>query len=479
MPQQSPSETAPSGFRRSLSLLDGTMLVAGSMIGSGIFIVSADIVRMTGSAAGLVLVWLISGFMTIAGALSYAEFAAMFPKAGGQYVYLREAWGRLPAFLYGWSFFAVIQTGSIAAVGVAFAKFAAYLMPALGDDRVLLQLGGFRINAAQCVSIVVVLVLTFVNVCGVNYGKWIQTVFTIAKIAAVLALIVLGMLLGANASVWQANWGGLWERAAATPQGLSLALLPAIAVAMVGALFSSDSWHSAASVADEIRNPRRNVGLSLFLGAALVCSLYLVANLMYLAVLPLDGIALAASDRVGVAAAQVAFGSAGTVVMALLIMVSTFGCVNGLVLAGARVYYSMARDGLFFARAAELNRKAVPGWALWAQAVWACLLCLSGRYGDLLDYVILATLIFYVLAIAGLFRLRRTRPDLDRPYRAFGYPWLPALYILLATAIGLSLLVWKPAYTWPGLLIVLLGVPVFYTLRGREPQRGGVAAERE
>lgn len=469
MTQQATSDTQSEGFRRSLGLLDGTMLVAGSMIGSGIFIVSADIVRTTGSAAWLVLVWLISGFMTIAGALSYAEFAAMFPKAGGQYVYLREAWGRLPAFLYGWSFFAVIQTGSIAAVGVAFAKFAAYLVPALADSNVLLQWGGFRINAAQCVAIVVVLLLTFINARGVHYGKWIQTAFTIAKIAAVLALIGFGLLLGANASVWQANWTGLWERTAATPEGLSLALLPAIAVAMVGALFSSDSWHSAASVADEIRNPRRNVGLSLFLGTALVCSLYLVANLMYLAVLPLAGIAHATSDRVGVAAAQAAFGSAGTVGIALLIMVSTFGCVNGLVLAGARVFYSMARDGLFFARAATLNRQAVPGWALWAQAAWACALCLSGRYGDLLDYVILATLIFYVLTIAGLFRLRRTRPDLERPYRAFGYPWLPALYILFASAIGVSLLIWKPAYTWPGLAIVLLGVPVFYALRGGDP----------
>jgi APA family basic amino acid/polyamine antiporter len=467
MTQQADSDTPSEGFRRSLGLLDGTMLVAGSMIGSGIFIVSADIVRTTGSAAYLILVWLISGFMTIAGALSYAEFAAMFPKAGGQYVYLREAWGRLPAFLYGWSFFAVIQTGSIAAVGVAFAKFTAYLVPALGDDNVLLQLGAFRLNAAQLVAIVVVLVLSFINARGVQYGKWIQTGFTLAKIAALLALIAFGLLLGAKADIWQANWASLWERGAATPDGLQLALPAAIAVAMVGALFSSDSWHSAASVADEIRNPRRNVGLSLFLGTALVCSLYLIANLMYLAVLSLPDIAHAPADRVGVAAAQAAFGSAGTVGIAVLIMVSTFGCVNGLVLAGARVYYSMARDGLFFARAGTLNRQGVPGWALGIQSFWACVLCLSGRYGDLLDYVILATLIFYVLAIAGLFRLRQTQPDIERPYRAFGYPWLPALYIVFASAIGVSLLIWKPAYTWPGLVIVLLGVPVFYLLRGK------------
>lgn len=467
MTQQAAGDTQPEGFRRSLGLLDGTMLVAGSMIGSGIFIVSADIVRTTGGAGWLVLVWLISGFMTVVGALSYAELAAMYPRAGGQYVYLREAWGRLPAFLYGWAFFAVIQTGSIAAVGVAFAKFTAYLAPSLGDGNVLLQLGGFRINAAQLVAIAVVLLLSFVNARGVQYGKWIQTGFTLAKIAALLALIAFGLLLGANAAVWQDNWAQAWQRPAASSSGLALALLPAIAVSMVGALFSSDSWHSAASVADEIRNPRRNVGLSLLLGTVLVCSLYLIANLMYLAVLPLSGIAGAEADRVGVAAAQAAFGPAGTVLIALLIMVSTFGCVNGLVLAGARVYYRMARDGLFFARAGRLNANAVPGWALGLQALWACVLCLSGRYGDLLDYVIFATLIFYVLTIAGLFRLRRTRADIERPYRAFGYPWLPALYIVFASVIGLSLLIWKPAYTWPGLAIVLLGVPVFQLLRAR------------
>lgn len=467
MTQQAAGDTQPEGFRRSLGLLDGTMLVAGSMIGSGIFIVSADIVRTTGGAGWLVLVWLISGFMTVVGALSYAELAAMYPRAGGQYVYLREAWGRLPAFLYGWAFFAVIQTGSIAAVGVAFAKFTAYLAPSLGDGNVLLQLGGFRINAAQLVAIAVVLLLSFVNARGVQYGKWIQTGFTLAKIAALLALIAFGLLLGANAAVWQDNWAQAWQRPAASSSGLALALLPAIAVSMVGALFSSDSWHSAASVADEIRNPRRNVGLSLLLGTVLVCSLYLIANLMYLAVLPLPGIAGAEADRVGVAAAQAAFGPAGTVLIALLIMVSTFGCVNGLVLAGARVYYRMARDGLFFARAGRLNANAVPGWALGLQALWACVLCLSGRYGDLLDYVIFATLIFYVLTIAGLFRLRRTRAEIERPYRAFGYPWLPALYIVFASVIGLSLLIWKPAYTWPGLAIVLLGVPVFQLLRAR------------
>ena len=454
-------------FHRSLGLLDGTMLVAGSMIGSGIFIVSADIARNVGSAGWLVVVWLISGLMTVIGALSYGELSAMYPKAGGQYVYLREAWGRLPAFLYGWSYFAVIQTGSIAAVGVAFAKFAAYLFPPLGDQNILFAAGGFTLNAAQLVSIALIVFLTFVNGRGVNYGKWIQTSFTLAKIASVLALIVFGVALGASGQTWDANWATAFERAPSAPDALLLALVPAIAVSMVGALFSSDSWNSVTFIAGEIRDPKRNVGRSLALGTIIVCTLYIVTNLMYLAVLPLADIAHAPADRVGVAAAQAAFGPIGTIIIALLIMVSTFGCVNGLIMSGARAYYSMAQDGLFFAPAGRLNARAVPGWSLAVQAVWASTLCLTGRYGDLLDYVIFATLIFYVLTIAGLFRLRRTQPGAERPYRAFGYPWLPALYMLLASAVGIGLLIWKPAYTWPGLGIVLLGVPIFYVLQRR------------
>lgn len=456
-------------FHRSLGLLDGTMLVAGSMIGSGIFIVSADIARNVGSAGWLVVVWLISGLMTVIGALSYGELSAMYPKAGGQYVYLREAWGRLPAFLYGWAYFAVIQTGSIAAVGVAFAKFAAYLFPALGDQNVLFAAGGFSINAAQLVSIALIVFLTFVNGRGVEYGKWIQTSFTLAKIAAVLALVAFGVAFGASAETWNANWSNAFDRTSLTADTLMLALLPAIAVSMVGALFSSDSWNSVTFIAGEIRDPKRNVGRSLALGTIIVCTLYVVANLMYLAVLPLAEIAHAPADRVGVAAAQAAFGPVGTTIIAVLIMVSTFGCVNGLVMSGARAYYTMARDGLFFAPAGNLNARAVPGWSLAVQAVWASALCLTGRYGDLLDYVIFATLIFYVLTIAGIFRLRRTLPGAERPYRAFGYPYLPALYMLLASAIGIGLLVYKPAYTWPGLGIVLLGVPIYYVLQRRKP----------
>ncbi len=471
------SDNHATEFKRSVSLLDATMLVAGSMIGSGIFIVSADIVRNVGSAGMLLLVWIISGAMTVIGALSYGELSAMYPRAGGQYVYLREAWGKLPAFLYGWAFFAVIQTGTIAAVGVGFAKFAAYLFPAVSDQHVLFQAGGFKLNAAQLVSIALVVLLTWVNSRGIREGKLIQTVFTLAKILAVIGLIGFGLLLGAKSELWAANW------AAAAPVNppqadLSpylLAAFAAISVSMVGSLFSSDAWNSVTFIAGEINNPKRNVGLSLFLGTIMVTTLYVLANVMYLAVLPLDGIAHAEADRVGVAAAQAAFGPIGTTLIAILIMVSTFGCVNGLVLSGARVYYTMAQDGLFLRRAGTLNANAVPGWGLWAQGVWASVLCLSGRYGDLLDYVIFAVLIFYILTIAGIFRLRSTRPEIERPYRAFGYPFLPALYILSAAAIAVALLIWKPAYTWPGLGLVLLGVPIYYVLRARNADRVGQA----
>ena len=456
-------------FKRSLGLLDGTMLVAGSMIGSGIFIVSADIARTVASPALLVFVWVLTGVMTVICALSYGELSAMYPRAGGQYVYLREAYNRLTAFLYGWAFFAVIQTGTIAAVGVAFAKFAAYLVPSLSDQNVLATVGGFKLNAAQLVSIALVLLLTWVNSRGINGGKWIQTSFTLAKIAAVLALVACGLLLGARAELWEANWSipALNLGADGGVGALGIPLLAAIAVAMVGSLFSADAWNSATFIAGEIRDPKRNVGLSLLLGTGIVCTLYVLMNLMYLAVLPLDGIAHAEADRVGVAAAQAIFGGAGTAIIAVLIMVSTFGCINGLVLSGARVYYTMAQDGLFFRRAATLNRNAVPGWGLWIQGAWASLLCLSGRYGDLLDYVVFVVLIFYVLTMAGIFILRRKRPDAERPYRAVGYPVLPALYIVLALAICGYLLAYKPYYTWPGLIIVALGIPLYFALSRR------------
>ncbi|MBP6692391.1 MAG: APC family permease, partial [Xanthomonadales bacterium] len=339
---------------------------------------------------------------------------------------------------------------------------------------VIATIGSFRLNAAQLVSIALVLFLTWVNSRGINGGKWIQTSFTLAKIAAVVALVACGLLLGARAESWQANWsmpalpvavdGGIGS--------LGIPLVAAIAVSMVGSLFSADAWNSATFIAGEIRDPRRNVGRSLLLGTGIVCTLYVLMNLMYLAVLPLDGIAHAEADRVGVVAAQAIFGNAGTTVIAVLIMVSTFGCINGLVLSGARVYYTMAQDGLFFRQAGTLNRNAVPGWGLWIQGAWASLLCLSGRYGDLLDYVVFVVLVFYVLTMAGIFVLRRTRPDAERPYRAIGYPLLPALYIGLALTICGYLLAYKPDYTWPGLGIVALGIPIYFLIQRRAPALG-------
>ncbi|QBB69164.1 amino acid permease [Pseudolysobacter antarcticus] len=464
-------------FKRSLGLLDGTMLVAGSMIGSGIFIVSADIARTVGSAGNLLLVWLISGLMTIIGAVSYGELSAMFPQAGGQYVYLRESYNRLIAFLYGWSFFAVIQTGTIAAVGVAFAKFTAYLFPALGDQNILFAAGSFHISAAQLVSIVLIVMLTYLNSRGVKGGKIVQTTFTLAKLLSLAALVIFGLLLGAKAGVWDANWEHAWIGGTRDATGATVlasttgvALLSALAVSMVGALFSSDAWNSVTFIAGEIENPKRNVGLSLFLGTAIVSALYVLTNLMYLAVLPMSAIASAESDRVAVAASHVIFGGTGTLVIAVMVMVSTFGCVNGLVLSGARVYYTMAQDGVFFRKAGNLNANRVPGYGLWIQCLWASALCLTGKYGDLLDYVVFVVLIFYILTIGGIFILRAKQPNVDRPYKAFGYPILPALYIVLAVAICVALLIWKPTFTWPGLIIVLLGIPIFYGMRAINSQ---------
>lgn len=460
------------GFHRSLGLLDATMIVVGSMIGSGIFIVSADIARSVGGTGWLMVVWALTGVLTLIAAVSYGELSAMFPKAGGQYVYLREAFNPLVAFLYGWAFFAVIQTGTIAAVGVAFAKFAAYIFPSLDVTNVLADLGFMQINAAQVVSILMILFLTWVNSRGIEGGKWIQTLFTITKITSLLGLILLGLFWGTKAQIWNANWAHAWDFGTRgqfdfTPV-TGIAILTTIAVAMVGSLFSSDSWNNVTFIAGEIKNPQRNIGLSLFLGTVIVTIIYLLANVMYVSVLDMGDIAYAKSDRVGVAAANAIFGDVGTTIIALMIMVSTFGCVNGLILAGARVYYTMANDGLFFRKTGELNAKGVPEYGLWIQAVWACLLCLSGKYGDLLDYVIFVVLIFYILTIAGIFILRKKQPDAVRPYKAFGYPILPALYIVLASGISISLFIYKPTFTWPGLGIVLLGIPLYFLAVGRK-----------
>jgi APA family basic amino acid/polyamine antiporter len=455
-----------SSFKQSLGLLDATMIVVGSMIGSGIFIVSADITRNVGSAGWLILIWAITGLLTLIAALSYGELSGMFPRAGGQYVYLKEAFNPLVGFLFGWAFFAVIQAGSIAAVAVAFAKFTAFIFPSLGEQHVLFDLGFVRITAAQLLAIALIVTLTYINTLGVKEGKFIQTVFTLAKIIALAGLVIFGFILAASKGIAHANWNtgfvlGHREGDNIVPY-LGLAGLGAIASSMVGSLFSSDSWNNVTFIAGEIKRPQRNIGLSLFLGTLIVTAIYVSTNLMYVNVLSLHDIANAENDRVGVTASLRIFGASGTIVMAILLMVSTFGCDNGLILSGARVYYTMARDGLFFKRVGMLNRNAVPGRGLWMQCIWASVLCLSGKYNELLSYVIFVVLIFYILTILGIFRLRKTRPDLPRPYKAIGYPVLPVIYILLAGTICILLFIYIPKFTWPGLGIVLLGIPIYY-----------------
>jgi len=455
-------------FKRALGLFDGTMLVVGSMIGSGIFIVSADITRQVGSAGWVILIWALTAIVTVIAAVSYGELSAMFPKAGGQYVYLKEAYNKLVAFLFGWSFFAVIQTGTIAAVGVAFSKFAAYLYAPLSDENILFSIGGFQLNAAQLVSIATIVLLTYINSKGVKDSKILQTILTIIKILSLFGLIIFGFTLAAKAEIWNANWADAWStRSFDVKSGTwvnvaGTALLSGIAASMVGSLFSSDAWSGVTFIAGEIKNPQRNVGLSLFLGTFIVSLIYILANLMYLSVLPLHDIATAAKDRVAVAAAQPIFGGVGTYIIAVMIMISTFACNNGLIMAGARVYYTMAKDGLFFRKAAFLNKSSVPSWALWAQCIWASALCLTGKYGDLLDFVIIIVMIFYILTIVGIFILRKRMPDAERPYKAFGYPVLPAFYILVAAAICLGLLVFKTSTCGWGVAIMLVGIPVYY-----------------
>ncbi len=464
--------------------MDATMIVAGSMIGSGIFIVSADIVRNVGGAGWLILVWVITGFMTLTAAVSYGELSGMFPKAGGQYIYLKEAYNPLISFLYGWSLFAVIQTGTIAAVGVAFSKYAAYIFPALSEDNYIIRFQTgvnacgaptyYAISAAQIVSILLIGLLTYTNTRGVKGSKWIQNIFTSTKLLALFGLIVAGFI-AFHPEVWHANWSSAWTatkssliNACNPSEGFSIhsiggaALFGGIAAAMVGSVFSSDAWNNVTFIAGEIKNPQRNIGLSLFFGTLIVTVIYVCANLMYVAVLPLHDIAHTKNDRIAVAASQVIFGKSGTYIIALLIMVSTFGCNNGLILSGARVYFSMAKDKLFFQSAGKLNKNAVPQWALWAQFVVASILCLSGKYGDLLDMISFVVVIFYVLTILGIFILRRKKPDLPRPYKAFGYPALPILYILMGTSFCVLLIIYKPEFTWPGLIIALLGIPIYY-----------------
>ena len=468
-------------FKRGLKLLDSTMIVIGSMIGSGIFIVSADIARTVGSPGYLLLVWLITGVITVIAALSYGELAGMMPHVGGQYAYLREAYNPLIGFLYGWTLFLVIQTGTIAAVAVAFAKFTAVLIPWFGETNILAIILGLKISAAQILAITSVAFLTYVNMRGLREGKIVQNIFTITKTLALIGLILLGIIIGRNAVAISANFSELWRASWTHIEGgkvvmieslSGMMLAAAIGVAMVGSLFSSDAWNNITFTAGEVENPKRNIPLSLALGTLTVTILYLLANVSYILILPLlgnpagtdvvsRGIQFAADDRVATAGAAIIFGSPAAIIMAILIMISTFGCNNGLILAGARVYYAMAKDKVFFEGAGKLNDRSVPGAALVVQGVWASLLCLSGTYGDLLDYVIFAVLLFYIMTIAGIFILRKKRPDAERPYKAIGYPIIPAFYILAAAAISIDLLILKPRYTWPGLVIVLLGIPVF------------------
>lgn len=475
-------QTQTRTFKRELGLRSSTMIVMGSMIGSGIFIVSADIARTVGSPGMLLMVWVITGMITLIAALSYGELAAMMPEAGGQYVYLREAYNPLIGFLYGWTLFLVIQTGTIAAVAVAFAKFTSIFIPALSEKNILFSLGKVKISAAQLFAILSLIVLTAINLRGVKEAKIIQDIFTASKIIALFGLIVLGFI-GANQTAIQANfgeafWQSTWTKVAdgkiISVETLSgWKLWSAVGVAMVGSLFSSDAWNNITFTAGEVINPKRNIPLSLALGTGAVTVIYILANVSYLFVLPLKGtpegvdiltrgIQFADHDRVATAAMSVIFGDTARFITAMLIMISTFGCNNGLILAGARVYYAMGNDGLFFKKVGTLNSKSVPAFALIIQCIWASLLCLSGSYSDLLDYVVFAVLLFYMLTIAGIFILRKTKPNIERPYKAIGYPFLPALYIGLAAAICLDLLFFKPNYTYPGLFIVLLGVPVYF-----------------
>ena len=452
------SEPGSGHLVRALKLFDATTLVVGSMIGSGIFIVSADMARTLKSPGLLLVSWGIAAVMTILAALSYGELAAAMPRAGGQYVFLREAFGPLFGFLYGWTLFLVIQTGTIAAVVVAFSKFLGLFVPWISASKILIPFPfGYHLSSQHLVAILVVSLLTSVNCRGLRHGAAVQNIFTVAKIGGLLVLLVMGFAVRGNPEATRANFGQLF------PGSISLAVLAILGGSLVGSLFSSDAWNNVTFTGSEVVNPKRTLPLSLLIGTAAVSLIYIGTNLVYMRVLPLAAIASAPEDRVGTLAAQSLMGSWGLTFISLAILISTFGCANGLILAGARVYYAMASDGLFFERAARVSpRTHTPVFSLIVQAGWASLLVLSGTYGDLLDYVIFGALLFYVLTVCGLFVLRKKRPDLDRPYKAWGYPVLPGLYILMAFLVMLDLLFVKPRFTWPGLIIVLTGVPVYF-----------------
>ncbi len=467
-------------LKKEIRLYDAVMLVAGTMIGSGIFIVSADIARHTSSAGYLLLAWLLTGLITMAGALSYGELAGMFPKSGGQYVFLREAYSPLVAFLYGWTLFLVIQSGTIAAVAVAFAKFTGVLLPIFSEGNILFAIGKFKVSTVQLLAIGSIVVLTLINMGGVKNGTFIQNLFGSTKLIALFGLLAIGLLFGINSTAVEQNFTNLWAATEVSKTGEVLVetvtgfgLVAMLGVAMVGSLFSSDAWNNITFAGDEVVNPKRTIPLSLAIGTGVVTLLYLLVNVVYLLVLPLKGsaegadvwsrgIQFASNDRVAVAVAEAVGGNVATIAIAVLIMVSTFGCNNGCILSGARVYYAIAKDGLFFSQMATINSKGVPANALILQCVWACILCLSGSYGDLLDYVMFAVVLFYILTIGGIFILRKKMPDVPRPYKALAYPFLPALYLVLTLTFNIILLIYKPDYAGTGLGIVLLGIPAYW-----------------
>jgi len=469
-----------SEFRKSINLFDATSLVAGSMIGSGIFIVSADISRTLGSPGWLLVVWVFTGLLTLIAALSYGELASMMPQAGGQYVYLREAYNPLSGFLFGWTLFMVIQTGSIAAVGMAFAKFMGVLIPWFSEKNILIDIGFLKISTVHILAISCIVILSWINAQGIRLGKIVQNSFTVTKILSLLGIIVVGFFFAKSTGAIELNSKVFWDAVQIKDGNLipltGFALIAAMGTAMVGALFAADAWNNVTFTAGETINPKRNIPLSLFLGTLIVIVVYILANIVYLQAIPLRGVPngatvfergmqYATDDRIGTAAMYGFFGSYAAIIMAVFIIISTFGCNNGMILSAARVYYTMAKDGLFFKKVGKLNAKGVPSNGLLFQAIWASLLCLSGTYNDLLDYVIFAVLIFYTLTIIGIYILRKKRPDAERPYKAFGYPVVPAIYIIFATLIMIDLLIYKPNYTWPGLIIVLLGIPVYYIWR--------------
>lgn len=468
-------------MNKKLKLWDATMLVMGSMIGSGIFIVSSDMMRNLGSGYWLIAVWIITGIMTVAAAISYGELSSMFPAAGGQYTYIKEIFGKMPGFLYGWGLFTVIQTGTIAAVAMAFGKFTSYLVPALNSDPIF-QSVGFKITWIQILAIGIILLLTYINSRGLKNGKILQDVFTSSKIIALLAIIIFGVILVKD-SQWAQNlsfgWYAFQDFGVENGNRLEssgwksiggVTLLGGIAAAMVGSVFSSVAWENVTFMSGEIENPKKNVVKAMVLGTTVVMILYLFVNFVYLHALGRDGIAFAENNRPAVAASEVIFGSTGTIIMAILVMISTFGCINGLVLAGARVFQTMAKGNLFFKSAAENNKNGVPGKSLWMQGAWACVLALSGQYGDLLDMISFIIVLFYMVTVFGVIWLRIKQPNLERPYKTWLYPITPIIYLLIGAAFCTLLIIFKPQYTWPGFILILLGVPVYWYINRKKTE---------